>query len=136
MVQAVLQRHCGLRLHNQDVFAATVGGAKLTEPASDLALAVALSSAVLSIPRRPGVVAVGEIGLAGELRRVRDLRQRVAEAARLGFAMVVVPGRPEQGRIRSVRQDGIDVVEAADIIGALTGAGTDSRGEWTREPLD
>jgi DNA repair protein RadA/Sms len=120
MVQAVLQRHCGLRLHNQDVFAATVGGAKLTEPASDLALAVALSSAVLSIPAPTGVVAVGEIGLAGELRRVRDLRQRVAEAARLGFAMVVVPGRPEQGRIRSVRQDGIDVVEAADIIGALT----------------
>ena len=97
MVMAVLQQHCQVRLHTHDVFASTVGGARVIEPASDLAVAVALD---LGQPRRArpeGVVAMGEIGLSGELRRVRDLPQRLAEAARLGFQLAVVPteaGRP------------------------------------------
>ena len=74
MVLAVLQQHVGIRLAGHDVFASTVGGARLAEPASDLAVAVALASATFDIPPPAGVVAMGEIGLAGELRRVRDLR--------------------------------------------------------------
>ena len=77
-----------------DVFASTVGGAKVVEPASDLAVAVALASATAASPRRAGWSAMGEIGLAGELRRVRDLPQRLAEAARLGFQLAVVPSEP------------------------------------------
>ena len=92
MVLAVLAQHCGLRmLHQHDVFASTVGGAKLNEPASDLALAVAIASATVDTAPPAGVVAMGEIGLAGELRRIRDLPQRLAEAARLGFRVAVVP---------------------------------------------
>src|SRR5689334_17088767 len=91
MVLAVLQQHCGIRLHTHDVFASTVGGARVTEPASDLAVAVAVASATREMPAPQGAVAMGEIGLAGELRRVRDLPQRIAEAARLGFAVAVVP---------------------------------------------
>src|SRR6476660_1036298 len=94
MVLAVLQQHCGIRLHGHDVFASTVGGARLAEPASDLAVAVALASATTGTPAPRGVVAMGEIGLAGELRRVRDLPQRIAEAARLGFSVAVVPAEP------------------------------------------
>ena len=93
MVLAVLQQHCGIRLHAHDVFASTVGGARLTEPASDLAVAVAIASATLGVPPPAGVVAMGEIGLAGELRMVRDLPQRVAEAARMGFEVALVPVR-------------------------------------------
>ena len=91
MVVAVLQQHGRLRLHNQDVFASTVGGARLSEPATDLAIAISLASASYSRPAPQGIVAIGEIGLAGELRRVRDLPQRLAEAARLGFQYAVVP---------------------------------------------
>lgn len=126
MVLAVLQQHCGLRLHSQDVFASTVGGAKLTEPAVDLAVAVALASASEgAIPPR-GVVAMGEIGLAGELRRVRDLPQRVAEAARLGFQVAVVPAQPgsrspswaaQRHEPRTV--DGMRVIEVPDVDTAL-----------------
>ena len=109
MVLAVLQQHCGIRLHAHDVFASTVGGARLTEPASDLAVAVAIASATFVTPPPVGVVAMGEIGLAGELRRVRDLPQRLAEAARLGFKMAVVPaaaaGREEPTGPRSTRSD-------------------------------
>src|SRR3954449_635309 len=94
MVLAVLQQHCGIRLHSHDVFASTVGGARLSEPASDLAVAVALASATHGRAAPAGVVAMGEIGLAGELRRVRDLPQRISEAARLGFRVAVVPQEP------------------------------------------
>jgi DNA repair protein RadA/Sms len=122
MVLAVLQRHARMRIAGSDTFVATVGGAKLHDPAADLAIAVAVASSHLGVPPPRGAVAIGEIGLAGELRRVRDLRQRVAEAARLGFGTVVVPGRPGRdrpGRLRAVQRDGIEVVEAGDVASAL-----------------
>jgi DNA repair protein RadA/Sms len=122
MVVAVLQQHCGIRLHAHDVFVSTVGGARLSEPASDLAVAVALASANAGAPAPAGVAAMGEIGLAGELRRVRDLPQRLAEAGRLGFRAAVVPGDPrDRGpRADSPREvDGMKVIDAPDIASAL-----------------
>ena len=120
MVLAILQQHCRIRLHNHDVFVSTVGGARLSEPASDLAVAVAIVSAHLGAPGPRGVVAMGELGLAGELRRVRDLPQRVAEAARLGFAVALVPA--ETGGSRSPESwtvDGIRVVDIPNIAAGL-----------------
>jgi len=121
MVVAVLQQHCRVRLHNHDIFASTIGGARLTEPASDLALAVALASATRGRPAPTGAVAIGEIGLSGELRTVRDLPQRLAEAARLGFAVAVVPSHRVGPTVRPVpRQvDGLRVVEVPDVASAL-----------------
>lgn len=118
MVLAVLQQHVGIQLHQQDVFASTVGGAKVTEPAADLALAISLVSSHYLSPTPAGVVAIGEIGLSGELRRVRDVQQRVAEAARLGFKMALVPAESSGPRPpRSV--DGMRVVEAPDVASAV-----------------
>jgi DNA repair protein RadA/Sms len=118
MVLAVLEQHCGIKLSGRDVFASTVGGARLTEPAADLALAIALASSHHLTPTPSGVVAMGEIGLSGELRRVRDVRQRLAEAARLGFELAVVPAEPgSPGTYRSV--DDMRVVEAPDVRTAL-----------------
>ncbi len=91
MVLAVLQRRAGLKLGHQDVYAATVGGVRLTEPSVDLAVAVSLASSAanLSVPR--GVVAIGEVGLAGEVRRVAGLPRRLSEAERMGFRRAIVP---------------------------------------------
>jgi DNA repair protein RadA/Sms len=91
LVLAVLQRRAGLKLGKQDVYAATVGGVRLTEPSVDLAVAVALASSTadLSVPR--GVVAIGEVGMAGEVRRVAGLARRLAEAERMGFRRAIVP---------------------------------------------
>jgi DNA repair protein RadA/Sms len=139
MVLAVLQQHCGIRLHSHDVFASTVGGARLLEPASDLAVAVALASATTGTAAPQGVVAMGEIGLAGELRRVRDLPQRIAEAARLGFRVAVVPAEPGRKAARTPESwtvDGMRVLDVPDIASALQLLRLVEVGQRTRRPLD
>lgn len=121
MILAVLHQHCRIRLHGHDVFASTVGGARLTEPATDLALALALASAYRGQPAPNGIVAIGEIGLAGELRRVRDLDHRISEAARLGFRVAVVPSGPAP-KPKSPEQwviDGMKVIDVPDVATAL-----------------
>jgi DNA repair protein RadA/Sms len=120
MILAVLQQHAGVRLHAHDVFASTVGGARLGEPATDLAIAVSVASATSGIAPPKGVVAMGEIGLAGELRRVRDLPQRLAEAARLGFEVAVVPREPgAPDRVTPQVVDGLRVIAEGTVWGAL-----------------
>ena len=91
MVLAVVERRGGVPLGSSDVYTATVGGMRLTEPASDLALALALASAADDRPLPGDLVALGELGLSGELRPVPDLQRRLLEAARLGFKRAIVP---------------------------------------------
>jgi DNA repair protein RadA/Sms len=80
-----------VRLAQQDTYVATVGGVTLREPAADLATALAVASAVNDRPLPPGLVALGEVGLAGDVRPVSAVTQRLAEAARLGFTSALVP---------------------------------------------
>ncbi|WP_110241020.1 DNA repair protein RadA [Nocardioides gilvus] len=122
MVLAVMQQHCGIRLHKHDVFVSTVGGAKLVDPASDLAVAIAVAGACFGVAAPVGVVAMGEIGLAGGLRRVRDLPQRLAEASRLGFKVAVVPserGSKDSRSPESWSVDGMRVLDVSDVASAL-----------------
>jgi DNA repair protein RadA/Sms len=91
MVVAVLQRRAGVQIGRQDVYAATVGGVRLTEPSVDLALALALASATADASMPGDLVAIGEVGLAGEIRRVAGVPRRLAEAQRLGFRRAIVP---------------------------------------------
>ncbi|MEV0947468.1 DNA repair protein RadA [Rhodococcus sp. NPDC049939] len=100
MVLAVLDRRCGVPIAKNDVYAATVGGMRMTEPSADLALALAVTSAVRDKPVPDGLVILGEVGLAGEIRRVPGVGRRLAEAARLGFTRALVPldsGAPPVG---------------------------------------
>jgi DNA repair protein RadA/Sms len=101
------------------VYAATVGGAALKGPAADLAIAVALAGAALNRVVPAGTVAIGEVGLAGELRRVPSLAQRLAEAARLGFRYAVVPADRGPAATDLPPIDGMQVVECADLDRAL-----------------
>ncbi|HEY0499444.1 MAG TPA: DNA repair protein RadA [Kutzneria sp.] len=95
MILAVLERRGRVRLTDQDVFSAAVGGMRITEPAADLAIALAVASAAVDAALPADVVAVGEVGLAGEIRRVTGVGRRLAEAARLGFTRALVP--PDSG---------------------------------------
>jgi DNA repair protein RadA/Sms len=119
MIVAVLQQRAGVKADGRDVFVSTVGGARVTEPAGDLAIALSIASASKQIAVPTDVVAIGEIGLAGELRRVRDLPRRLAEAARLGFSFAVVPAEHKAGPRPARTVEGMQVFEATDLSNAL-----------------
>jgi DNA repair protein RadA/Sms len=92
MLIAVLQKHGNLRnLGDSDVYVSTVGGVRLSEPAVDLAIALALGSAVTGIPIRGDVAVSGEISLAGEIRPAQQAARRESEAKRLGFSTLIGP---------------------------------------------
>ena len=114
MMLAVLERRAGTRISGHDTYVATVGGVRLSEPAADLAVALAVASSAYDRPLAPGTVAVGEVGLAGEVRPTSGVGRRLAEAARLGFQNAIIPA----GTQDSV-PDGMTAYEAADLFSAL-----------------
>ncbi len=112
VILAVLQRKAQVRLHNKEVYVSTVGGARLIDPAADLAVALAIASAAAEHAFHRPLVAVGEIGLSGEVRRVAGLERRLAEAARLGFGLALVPPGCAVN-VRGLRAVEVDTVAAA-----------------------
>lgn len=115
MVLAVLSARAGRRTHTSEVYVATVGGMKVGEPATDLAVALATASAMAKKALPPKTVVVGEVGLAGEIRRVPNLERRLAEAARLGYKKAVIP----QGDYKLSELQGMKIMQVADIREAL-----------------
>ena len=113
LLLAVLERRCHLALAASDVFVSTVGGLRVSEPAADLGIALALVSAVTGIAIGEEVVACGEVGLAGELRRVQAIERRLAEAARLGFRRAVVPQSAPEGPIE------LELLRAGTLLEAV-----------------
>ncbi|MBT9283130.1 MAG: DNA repair protein RadA [Hydrogenibacillus schlegelii] len=111
MLLAVLEKRAGLHLIGHDAYVNVVGGLRISEPAADLAVALAIASSFREAPVAAGDVFIGEIGLSGEVRPVPRLSARLAEAARLGFRRAFVPpaagGRPEGlvgVEVRTVRE--------------------------------
>ena len=92
MLLAVLERRGHLEFGKSDVYVSTVGGIRITEPGADFAIALALASAQRDIPLPPTLAAIGEISLAGEIRRASNAKQRITEAQRLGFDTVLDAG--------------------------------------------
>ena len=91
MLLAVLHRHAGIAAFDQDVFINAVGGVKITEPAADLAVLLAINSSMRSKPLPRGLVVFGEVGLAGEIRPAPRGQERLREAAKLGFSIAMIP---------------------------------------------
>jgi DNA repair protein RadA/Sms len=120
MVLAVLQSRTGLRLHEREVFAATVGGIRVVEPAADLALALCVASACNDLPLAADLVAIGEVGLTGEIRRVGAVPRRLAEAARLGFRHALVP--PGSAPSTADVPAGMTILEVPTVRAALQAA--------------
>jgi DNA repair protein RadA/Sms len=120
---AVLDRRAGVPVGECDVYVSVAGGARASEPAADLAVCLALASSLSGLPVSPDLVAIGEVGLGGEVRRVSGMAKRLAEARRLGFSQALVPaaGRPAQvpagqaGEEAPLRQ-----VPAPTLAGALS----------------
>ena len=113
MTLAVLELRAGIRLSGRDIYVATVGGMKISEPSADLAVALSVASAAKGLALPADLVAVGEVGLAGEIRKVTGVQQRIAEAARLGFKRAMVPAGSE------VKVAGIDIMEVSRLEQAI-----------------
>jgi DNA repair protein RadA/Sms len=115
LVTAVLTRRVGLKLYNQDIIVNVAGGMKIREPAADLGVALAIASSAKDIGVDPHMVAVGEVGLSGELRAVSQLERRIGEAARLGFTKCLVP----RGGAKLAPFPGIEVVPVRTLREAI-----------------
>ncbi|GAB3086295.1 DNA repair protein RadA [Corynebacterium aquatimens] len=122
MVLAVLQARCGQRTNDKDAYVATVGGVKITETATDLAVALATWSSLHEQPLPEKTVVVGEVGLAGELRQVPNVKRRLAEAKRLGYDKAIVPA--SRSSADAITIEGMKVVEAATLSAAIEAAAT------------
>ncbi len=118
LLLAVLQQRARVPTQLNDVYASTVGGVRLVEPGLDLAMCLAVVSAIRDVPLPPDLVAFGEVGLGGELRQVAHAPRRLAEAARLGFTRVIGPRTAPQPDTDSLR-----LIRAATLTEALAAAG-------------
>lgn len=116
LISAVLSKRMGLKLWEQDIFVNVVGGIKISEPASDLAMALAIASSFYDQPLPADLAIVGELGLSGEVRRVGQLSARLNEAQKIGFKRVLVP------RLRRGSKDippGLQLIEVRSLSEAL-----------------
>jgi DNA repair protein RadA/Sms len=117
MLIAAITKPTGISFGDRDVYSSTVGGLSATEPAADLAIAIAISSAARDVPLAPTLCAIGEVSLSGDIRRVNGLERRLAEAARLGFRTAMVPidhlGDVVRPEIEGVRTVAISNIEQA-----------------------
>jgi len=110
----VLHRHAGIACFDQDVFVNAVGGVKITEPAADLAVLLAIVSSLRNKPLPAKLVVFGEVGLAGEVRPVQRGQERLKEAAKLGFTHAIIPkaNNPKQ-RVSGMEVVAVDRLEDA-----------------------
>ncbi len=113
LLLAVLDRRAEVRTVHHDVYVSSVGGLRLVEPVVDLALCLAVASARLDLPVRAGMVALGEVGLAGEVRQVARIERRLAEAARLGLRSALLPHAYDGD------DHGLRLLRVRDVLGAL-----------------
>jgi DNA repair protein RadA/Sms len=124
MLLAVLHRHAGVACMDQDVFVNAVGGVRISEPAADLAVMLAITSSLRGKPLPKGFIAFGEVGLAGEVRPAPRGQERLREAAKLGFSVAVVPkaNAPRKGskEIEGLTIHAVDrIEEAMDVVRRL-----------------
>jgi DNA repair protein RadA/Sms len=118
MLIAVLEQHAELRLADRDIFASSVGGIRVAEPAADLAVLLAIAGAHYRRALPPATAAVGEVGLGGEVRPIGQLDQRVHEAARLGYRAILVPAGNADAK--SIKASGIELIKVPTIDAAIS----------------
>lgn len=118
LIIAVLEKRLGFKFYTNDVYLNVVGGLRLDEPASDLAIALSLISGARDIPVESGIIAVGEIGLAGEIRAVSEIEKRISEASRLGFKKILVPYKNME-KVKTQKYPDVEIIPIKSIYEAL-----------------
>jgi DNA repair protein RadA/Sms len=116
MLLAVLEKRAGMRLGQYDVFVNVAGGVRIDEPAADLGMAMAIASSLRDVPVQADAAIIGEVGLGGEIRTIHHIEKRIAEAQKLGFKRVILPGNNAQ-KLRATQ--GCTLVEVETIEDAM-----------------
>lgn len=116
LLMAVLEKRAGLPIANEDAYLNVVSGIKITEPAVDLAILMAVASSFKNVPISKGIVAIGEVGLTGEIRAVNMIEKRIKEAEKLGFKTCIIP---ESNRKLLKEKFKLDIIGVRDITEAL-----------------
>ena len=119
LLMAVLEKRIGLNLGNYDAYVNIIGGIKIDEPASDLGIAIAVSSSFKDKAIDPDTVVIGEIGLTGEIRTVSSIEKRISEAQRMGFKTCIVPDGNYKNNIVVEKFAGIKIIPADNLTNAL-----------------
>lgn len=126
LILAVLEKRLGYRFSVNDVYLNVIGGIHIDEPAADFAVAMALISSIKNEAVADNLIAMGEIGLAGECRAVQNFEQRVSEAVRLGFKRIIVPARNVEIQKKSGRKmefDGVEIIPVKSIFDRINWSG-------------
>ncbi len=118
LIIAILEKRLGLKFSQCDIYLNVVGGLKLDEPSVDLAVALALISSIKDIPVPSNVLAMGELGLAGECRSISDLQKRISESYRLGFDIIAIPQKSDKDRLKIPK--GVSVIDIRSVYDALS----------------
>ena len=118
LILAVLEKRLGLKFFQSDVYMNVIGGLRLDEPASDVAIALSMISSLTDRIIPDEIIAIGELGLSGECRAVSNIEMRINEAARLGFTKAVIPYRNVEKR--KIEVDGIELIPIKSIYEALS----------------
>ena len=116
LIIAVLEKHAKLKLSTHDIYVNVAGGMRLYEPAIDLSIAIAIASSCMDFIMPTDTVAIGEIGLTGEIRSVTTIDKRITEAEKLGFKRIIIPS----GNAKSVSSSAIDIIPVKNINQALS----------------
>ena len=115
-ILAVIEKRIGLKFNTSDVYVNITGGIEIDEPAADLGIALAIITCARDVIVSPDTVLIGEIGLAGEIRKVNNIEKRIAEAQKLGFKKILVP----KGNLGTSKNFDIEIIEVERITDALT----------------
>ena len=116
LLMAVLEKRAGMNLGSQDVYLNIVGGIKVNEPALDLGIMLATASSFKNISIKEDVVAIGEVGLTGEVRSVNMIEKRIKEAEKLGYKTCIIP---ESNKKLLKEKFNLDIIGAKNIIDAM-----------------
>jgi DNA repair protein RadA/Sms len=119
MLLAVLEKRGGMSIYSSDAYINVIGGLVLDEPAADLAAVLAIASGHLDKPIGDDVVAIGEVGLSGEIRAVSRLNQRLSEISRLGFTKCIVP---MHNREKAIIPDNLELIPVKTVRAAIFAA--------------
>ncbi|BBY86386.1 DNA repair protein RadA [Mycolicibacterium murale] len=117
MIAAVLEARAGLSIGRRDIYLSTVGGMRLTDPSADLAVAMAMATSYAQTCLPASTIVFGEVGLAGDLRRVTGMDRRLAEASRLGFTRAIVPPGAMPPKNKGIKN--MHILEASTVSAAL-----------------